>query len=216
MAIFSSTIGNLYLCGYVDDTNYNDEWYLDISGDELTILAIADPDRTRGADAIQAANLAESRYVSSNAIVTYKINKESVIRGMETSEVFVSRSHGAPTCIQINDDSMGRDSKFLEVQDIYNYETKTALVDLSGCELVMFIGCSTAADANQESITHAAVEAGATMAIGFGATINDPEADIWMKAFLESYYINSHDVYQAKEDALTSESGNMNTAIIVD
>lgn len=210
----SNSGGSLYLYTYTDNTDYKDEWTLNISGDELTILAIADPDRTRGADAIQAANTAETRYVGSNAIVAYKICTEAVVRGMETSEVFVSRSHGSPTSIQINDDSLGRDTMFLRVQDIYDYETQTAIANLNGCDLVAFVGCETGAATNNQGIIHAAVAAGADAAIGFKKSIGSGSADLWTVHFLD-YYTQGYSIEDSINKALQKEHGGDVDSVIV-
>lgn len=106
---------------------------------------------------------------------------------METSEVFVSRSHGSPTSIQINDDSLGRDTMFLRVQDIYDYETQTAIANLNGCDFVAFVGCETGAATNNQGIIHAAVAAGADAAIGFKKSIGSGSADLWTVHFLDYY-----------------------------
>ncbi|MBQ2805834.1 MAG: RICIN domain-containing protein [Clostridia bacterium] len=214
LAIASSSVGGLYLHGYVDDINYNDEWYFNISGGEFTILAIADPDRTRGADAIQAANIAESRNRISNAIVTHRIGRESVIKGMETSCIFVSRSHGSPTCIQINDDSEGDNSMYLKVEHIYDYSTHTALIDLSGCRLAAFVACETGADTSEQGIMHAAVAAGAEHAIGFTKTIGSGSADLWTVWFLD-YLTQGYTIDDAMNKALKRESSGDVDSVVV-
>ncbi|MBE6697834.1 MAG: hypothetical protein E7581_04860 [Ruminococcaceae bacterium] len=214
--VLAGTGNGLYLYGYTKDSNFNDEWYLNISGSELTILAIAESDRTRGQHAEQAKADAEQNNVDCNVIITDHIAVESVLIGMSTSEVFISRSHGAPQAIGIYSFLENGRTVSLRASDIYNYNTETPCIDLSECELVMFIGCSTADDINQRSITHAAVDAGAVAAIGFGDSIHVPHADEWMKAFLESYYENGGDIEEAREDALVIQSGgNMTTSIIV-
>ena len=188
LAIFSSTIGNLYLCGYVDDTNYNDEWHLNISGSELTILAVADNNITRSVAATNAESDAEEKGVDVNLIISRHTSTQAVLYGMKTSEVFVSRSHGSSNSIAVYSLEEGRTYPSLLTSDIYNYNTETVQFDLNGCDLVVLIGCSTAADEDHHSIADAVVKAGAGSAIGFEETLNAAQADTWMEAFLEAYY----------------------------
>lgn len=67
------------------------------------------------------------------------------------------------------------------------YETETAVVDLSHCELIVFIACSTASNLEGKSITDAAVDAGAAAAIGFTKGIGCVGVNEWMRHFLWYY-----------------------------
>ena len=162
----------------------------------------------------KVAVMPDSCNVDCNTIVTDKICKESIITGMETSKVFVSRSHGLPTCILINDDSAGADSMYLEVTDIYNFETNIALIDLSDCDLVAFIACQTGAHSDNQGIIHAAVAAGADAAIGFGQSINTDKADTWMMHFL-NFYMQGYSINNSIVEALALESGGRMDSVIL-
>ena len=58
------------------------------------------------------------------------------------------------------------------------------VIDLSDCELMLFVGCNTAA-VEGTSITDAAVAAGADCAIGFKTGINCGLANTWMEKFFK-------------------------------
>lgn len=186
---------DLYLYSYTADSDYRDEWYLNISGDELTILSVVDHDRLRAEAAIQAEANAEVYGVDCNLIISDHTSIQSALTGIATSKVFVSRSHGSKVSIGIysfcEDDDGSITTRSLCVSDIYDYETNTAVVDLSNCELIVFIGCSTAACENGESITHAVVDAGAEAAIGFNVTIDASAGNEWMLQFLYNYYMGT-------------------------
>lgn len=188
LSAVSETYGALILTVYSNDTDYRDEWQLDISGAELSILAVTDNNVNRSIAATEAIDSAELRGVDTNLIIAQHTSTQAVLYGMKTSEVFVTRSHGSPNSIVIYSLEEGRESSSLKTSDIYDFDTETVRFDLSGCELVVFIGCSTAADTNHHSIADAVVEAGAEAAIGFEETLDTAKADTWMKAFLEAYY----------------------------
>ncbi len=195
LSVVSETYGALILNTYTDDTDYRDEWHLNISGSELTILAVADNNITRSVAATNAESDAEEKGVDVNLIISRHTSTQAVLYGMKTSEVFVTRSHGSPNSIVIYSLEEGRESSSLKTSDIYDFDTETVQFDLSGCELVVFIGCSTAADANHHSIADAVVKAGAGSAIGFEETINAALADNWMEAFLQAYYDPESETY---------------------
>ena len=74
------------------------------------------------------------------------------------------------------------------------------VIDLSDCELMLFVGCETAA-AEGMSLPDAAVAAGADCAIGFKTGINCGLANIWIEKFFE-FYSQGHSVdYSADEAA---------------
>ena len=199
VALSATSNGYLYLYAYTNDTYYYDEWHLNIAGSELTILSVADCNMRRAQASIQAASNAQGYGVDCNLIISDHTSKQSVLTGIATSEVFISRSHGTPIKIQI-DGQMPRkkgDDLNLEVSDIYNYENNTVNVDLSGCELVVFIGCSTAGDVEEGyNIAQAAVAAGADASIGFHDNIGCTAANEWMIQFLHNYYIGNNSLLE--------------------
>ncbi|MBQ1233722.1 MAG: hypothetical protein IIX86_09355, partial [Clostridia bacterium] len=210
LSAVSETYGALILTVYSNDTDYRDEWQFDISGAELSILAVSDNNITRSASAINAANTAEENGVDTNLIIAKHTSTQAVLYGIKTSNVFVTRSHGSPNSIVIYSLEEGRESSLI-TSDIYDFNTETVQFDLSGCELVVFIGCSTAADANHHSIADAVVEAGAEAAIGFEETLNAAKSDTWMEAFLKAYYneddpVTYKNIGNSIEEALDVES----------
>jgi hypothetical protein len=110
---------------------------------------------------------------------------------MEDCRIYVSRSHGdvdSNGCFMRTESG---DAGKLYATDIYNFSAQTALVDLSNCDLMLFVACKAGAHETQ-SLPHAAVAAGAEVAIGFKEEIacgreNSP-ANEWTTAFIEYYF----------------------------
>ena len=59
-------------------------------------------------------------------------------------------------------------------------------MDLSDCDLAIFVGCETGTS-SVKSLPHAAVKAGAQVAIGFEESINCDEANDWTDYFFQYY-----------------------------
>ena len=112
-----------------------------------------------------------------NVSLSYVQNK------MSNAKIYVSRSHGghdtAGTYIILG-------KEYLGTSEIYDYSTNTAVVDLSNCDLMLFVACETAAHETQ-SLPDAAVAAGAKAAIGFKDNIVCSTANEWVKYFFEYY-----------------------------
>ena len=106
---------------------------------------------------------------------------------MANSRIFVSRSHG-----DVDNNSSyiflkGKEpGHTLSSNDIYNFDTETALVDLSNCELIIFVGCYTGAHSSK-SLYHAAKAAGAKEVICFKDSILEKRANDWIGDFFEYY-----------------------------
>lgn len=69
------------------------------------------------------------------------------------------------------------------------------MVDLTNCDLMLFVGCYTGTNDNT-SLPYAAVAAGADCAVGFMDTINWVVADEWTEFFF-NYYENGFSVERA-------------------
>ena len=77
-----------------------------------------------------------------------------------------------------------------DTSDIYNFTTDTAQVDLSGCELVIFVACNSG-NINVNNLAKAAATAGAKTAIGFNGEPSYLHAIVWVDLFLK-YYIQGY------------------------
>jgi hypothetical protein len=84
--------------------------------------------------------------------------------------------------------------------DIYDFDNDVALVSLSGCELILFVGCETAA--HTKGIVYAAVAAGAECAIGFKEIITCSDANKWTTDFFTNL-LSGYNVSTAAEEALS-------------
>ena len=110
------------------------------------------------------------------------------------ADIFVSRSHGTTynygaigliSGIVISDSS-GQSLSYVDIYDDGNEEAKK---DLSNCELMLFAGCKTAD--SEKSICYAAVLAGAKCSVGFEASIQCEDANIFTKFFFDFYMDNT-------------------------
>lgn len=72
-------------------------------------------------------------------------------------------------------------------------------MNLSNCDVMLFVGCMTANDKGT-SLVHAAVDAGAEAAIGFRTIIYCEQANEWTKGFF-SEYIEHEVAYYAAHTA---------------
>ena len=122
--------------------------------------------------------------------------KSQIATDMENSRIFISRSHGdfdengtfLRLWLESSYDSNSDDIKIaaLHATDIYDYENQTAKIDLSECDIALFIGCYTGYDAVYP-LNIAAVDAGADYAIGFSDTIICGAANDWTREFFKLY-----------------------------
>ena len=110
---------------------------------------------------------------------------------MEQCKIFISRSHGdfdrSGTYLKIyENEELAIKIDALHAPDIYDYETQTAKVDLSNCELALFVACYTAKE-GVNTLPDAAVKAGADYAIGFEESITCGAASDWTREFFKLY-----------------------------
>jgi hypothetical protein len=135
-------------------------------------------------------------YTSEN---TQCLTARTIKNYMEDSNVFAIYAHGLST---ENGTKMSLGSDVDEViysWDIYNFNAQTG-IDMSGCELAVFVGCLTANHPTQ-SLPHAAVAAGAECALGFTEKIYHYPANDWTENFF-SLYLSGEDVELAAEEAV--------------
>ena len=175
---------------YTDDDDRGDEWYLfRVSDNGVFLLGITD-------NAIDH-ELFFSNVMSSLSIdddlgfkVTVKNidSKTEVKQKMANSRIFVSLTHGNyddnGTYIAL--DNYVTTTSLLHSTDIYNFNTNTALVNLSGCELVIFVGCYTGVNQGK-NLVDAAIAAGAEAAIGFEYDVQIDDGGQWLQFFFEKY-----------------------------
>ena len=124
-----------------------DEWYLYLNGTEAMLMGIYANfhDHTTALAKIMS-NLLTCGYESFNFIATDYISRSDLQNSMEASEIYVSRSHG-------NVDDNGtyiilakNNTSWIHSNDIYNFSTNTPVIDLSDCDLALFIACYTGAN----------------------------------------------------------------------
>lgn len=173
---------------YSSGSNRNDEWKLIPHGGDAFMLGVLD--RSGGHDhgsvyyEIQN-DLMRLRYFNQSVQLVDNIHPETVSTILSTTRFFISRGHGDSdvdtTCIVL-----GEDVHFYGT-NIYDFDAEQAKIDMSGCDVALFIGCKTGNHATQ-SLPDAAVAAGADCAIGFTTTIGCGNANTWLEEFI-SYYV---------------------------
>ena len=96
---------------------------------------------------------------------------------------------------------------------IYNFSNNTAIVDLSNCDLLLFVGCQTANHATK-SLPQAAVNTGAEAALGFTGDIDCTIANKWLPLFFD-YYLSGYSVQNAANEAARAlnDAGEINTGV---
>lgn len=182
-----------------------DEWYLYLNGTEAMLMGIYANfhDHTTALAKIMS-NLLTCGYESFNFIATDYISRSDLQNSMEASEIYVSRSHG-------NVDDNGtyiilakNNTSWIHSNDIYNFSTNTPVIDLSDCDLALFVACHTGANGDI-NLPNAAVKAGAKAAVGFKESIGCNSANKWTERFFH-YYEQGKTVDEAA-DAADNESG---------
>lgn len=201
-------------------TSDNDEWFLFKVGTDAFLLSILDPGHDHHTVLGRVSNeISSLGFDSFNFVATNGVTDEFVLNAMENSRIFVSRSHG-------NIDADGSyiltsvDRRcWVDAIDIYDFFKDEALVDLSNSELMLFVGCKTAAHSTQ-NLPIAAVNAGAEVAVGFTETITCYIANLWTEKFFE-YYSQGYSVEASCEYAVDccvstyNDTGNLDTYVIV-
>ena len=176
-----------------------DEWYLYLSGTEAMLMGIYDEGHDHTTAAKIMSNLLTCGYESFNFIATDYISCSDVQNSLEASEIYVSRSHGGVyingTRISLADGIQS----YLRSEDIYNFSTNTPVIDLSDCDLALFVACHTGANGDI-NLPNAAVKAGAKAAVGFKETIGCGAANEWTERFFH-YYEQGKTVEEAAQSA---------------
>ena len=195
----------------------NDEWYLlNIEGSHALVMGITDEGHdhhTVFGDIMP--KLYQLGYNDFKYIVTDSISSDTVLDYMVDAQIFVSRSHGdvddESTYILLNNSRRSR----LSSTHIYNFSTNRVVVDLSNCDLMLFVACYTAAHSTQ-SLPLAAVAAGANTAIGFKESIGCTTANTWTQRFFDYYNQGFSAEYSAREAASDCNySNNIDSYLVV-
>lgn len=197
---------NVLQVAYSNDSDYKDEWQLLGIGSDAFLLGIKDSGRDRATVLGKIMPyIDEMGYDDFRTIVTDFITCSSVKTYMAESRIFVSRSHGNSdgngSYIILSEDT----TQYIHSCDIYNFSTNTALVDLTNCDLMLFVGCYTGLN-DDTSLPYAAVAAGADCAIGFMDTINWVVANEWTEYFF-TYYASG---FSAERACYAASSNFMN------
>ncbi len=171
-----------------EQTDNKDEWRLLKIGTSAYLLAITDSGHDHHTilgkvmDDISKLGCDEFNCMLTNSIIVSDVKS-----AMSNSKIFVSRSHGSNdangTMIAL---STSNSSQFLHSSDIYNFSSNVANVNLSNCDLMLFIGCETA-NHETKSLPQAAVLAGARVAVGFESTVFCERANTWTEKFFDRY-----------------------------
>ncbi len=195
---------------YANDSDYIDEWYLfNTFGSDAMLMGITITNHSQyPVYGSIMPRLLDLGYSDFNYILTDSISSQNVLNGMENAHIYVSMSHG------YSDETGGHlllcedGTSELHAFDIYNFSTNTALIDLSDCELMIFIACYSGAH-DTKSLPHAAVQAGAQNAIGFQEEVVCSESFTWLECFFK-YYALGYNIEQANEKAIQEQGGNGN------
>ncbi|MCM1223465.1 MAG: RICIN domain-containing protein, partial [Lachnospiraceae bacterium] len=190
---------------YSDDEDYKDEWGLHKIGSKVMLLSIISTEGSHDhlscySDALRC--FASTRYNEFNIVNTKYISATNCITQMESSNIFISRSHGGAnsTCSWLKLFDTGTASR-LYSDNIYDFSTSTALVNFGGVELMLYVGCTTAYGGNTaNNLITASVNAGANYALGFQEEIDCNGANTWTSYFCE-YYTNGQTIYDAAKNA---------------
>lgn len=134
-------------------------------------------------------------YTSEN---TQCLTSQTITNYMENSDIFALRAHGSATSSGTKMFLSSEVDEVIYSWDIYHFNAQTG-IDMSNCELALFVGCETANHPTQ-SLPHAAVAAGAECALGFKESIYHYPATDWVENFF-SLYLSGEDVASAAEDA---------------
>lgn len=197
--ILTSSGRNVEQRKYVDDSNYKDEWILQSPGNATFLLGIEETGL--GHDHVSCftdvmGHLSGTQYNNYNIIYTNYISVPNARSNIANAKIVVTRSHGGfdangtYICLSNTDTQSNLGSS-----EIYNFSTSTPVVDLSNCELILFVACYTG-NHNTQSLPHAAVKAGAKCSVGFEKELWCTTANDWINYFFE-YYIQGFDVETA-------------------
>lgn len=186
---------------YVADSTYKDEWEIFLVGSEALLLGV----RAEGSHdhhSVQGTIMSDIQdlgYKSINSIVTDHITRSSVQDLMEQCKIFVSRSHAGSDENGTFIGSSKDDQTTIGTSEIFDYSTNTPVIGLSGCDLMLFVACYTAA-VDGSSLPDAAVSAGAQCGVGFEKRILCDEANEWVKYFFH-YYLQGYSIQKSAQIA---------------
>jgi hypothetical protein len=172
---------------YVADISHVDEWDLYATGTDMFLLGINDDGHDHhSVYGSVIPYVLERGYDGINCVITDSISVKDTKEYMQQCKIFVSRGHGnynenlTYICLSKNS------GENLTSWDIYYFLGDKPIIDLSNCDLMLFVGCYTAA-LEGGSLPDAAVAAGASCAIGFEESIYCDSANKWTEKFFEYY-----------------------------
>ncbi len=171
------------------NTNGLDEWRIvNINGKDVFLLGIIDNSTGHDHKTVFGSVISSAcdlGYDSFNINITDYSSATDVANAMSNAKIFVFRGHGCRSNNNVSLSLSTDSSNFFPTICIYDFSTSTANIDLSDCEVMLFVGCETAY--GTQSLVHAAVAAGAKYAIGFTEVIYCDEANSFTKHFFERY-----------------------------
>ena len=174
---------------YLDDGIDIEKWILCPSGTDVFLLGVntaEDGHDHHSAYGSVMADVQKLGYSGTNCIITDAIGIKETQEYIEQCKVFVSRSHAYPSDSQTH---ILLDKEYiysLGSWHLYNYLQDRPTLDLSNCDLMLFVGCYTS-KVEGTSLPDAAVAAGAGCAIGFDDEINCDSANTWTERFFYYY-----------------------------
>ena len=133
---------------YTNDSDYQDEWHFVRLGDDVGILGITN----EGHDHQSGFNfLMKNSYAlngnSVDVLFSDSVPTSQCLNLIQKSKIFASRSHGGinetNTWLQLFD--KGNEYRLFS-SNIYNWNPQRAIVDFSGVDLILYIGCNTAGE----------------------------------------------------------------------
>lgn len=193
------------------NNNNKDEWRFLKTGTDVYLLGVHSQSHDHYTSLGKIMNeILMTEHDGFNFVATSHTTAENVLSNMANAEIFVSRSHGANYYDHGNAIVLGGENSILSADNIYNFSTNTPLVDLSDCELALFIACTTAND-DIRTLPKAAVNAGASVAIGFEQGIDCNTANLWTEKFFE-YYSQGYTVEECCEYAVEQCIENLGSA----
>ena len=188
---------------YTEDERYRCEWQIYKNDNIAFLLGIDDknPDHNHSSTHYEIeSNLRNKGYTDIYRVITSEMSKQDVLTNLEMCEIFVFRGHGNVTgegeSYIVTDKAQ---TIKVKAGDIYDYANGVARVDLSGCEILLFVACYTAS--GSQNIAEAAVLAGAKFAIGFNDEISCASAHIFVKSFVEYLAEGTSHRYAAEQAA---------------
>ncbi len=193
---------------YEDNTSYKDEWYVHRVGTNVAMLGVpssSEHDHVSPFGSYMTI-LSEGGHEGFNVIYQDSVTLGAAINALAQSDIFISRSHGEgdeedkTSWIYLYNEVVTTGS-VLSSEDLYDYTTNTAKVNLSGVTLVMFVGCQTGyGGAGAPNLVNAAHDAGADFAVGFKMRVDCTAASKWAEYFC-MYFANGYSVADAADMA---------------